>query len=52
MEMERFDIHAMVKDIFESLDMKAKERDIQLHFKEGCDQPFFVFADKYRIRQV
>ncbi len=52
MEMERFDIHAMVKDIFESLDMKAKERGIALNFKEGCDQPFFVFADKYRIRQV
>lgn len=52
MEMERFDIHATVRDIFESLEMKAKERGITLNFKEGCDQPFFVYADKYRIRQV
>lgn len=52
MEMERFDVHAMVRDIFESLEMKAQERGITLNFKEGCDQPFFVFADKYRIRQV
>lgn len=52
MEMEKFDIHALAKDIFESLDMKAQERNITLAFKEGCDQPFWVFADKYRIRQV
>ncbi|MBI1223517.1 MAG: sensor histidine kinase [Bacteroidetes bacterium] len=52
MEMEKFDIHALVKDIFESLEMKAMEREISLNFKEGCDQPFFVYADKYRIRQV
>ncbi len=52
MEMERFDIHAQVRDIFESLEMKAQERGITLNFKEGCDQPFFVYADKYRIRQV
>jgi len=52
MEMERFDIHAQVRDIFESLEMKAQERGITFNFKEGCDQPFFVYADKYRIRQV
>ena len=52
MEMEKFDIHALAKDIFESLEMKAQERNIELSFKEGCDQPFWVYADKYRIRQV
>lgn len=52
MEMERFDIHALVKDVFESLEMKANERNITFHFKEGCDQTFFVYADRYRIRQV
>lgn len=52
MEKERFDIHALAKDVFESLEMRARERKISLAFKEGCDQPFFVFADRQRIRQV
>ncbi len=52
MEMERFDIHALTQDIFESLEMKAKARNINLAFKEGCDQPFWVLGDKSRIRQV
>lgn len=52
MEMERFDIHALARDIFDSLEMKAEERNITLSFKEGCDHPFWVYADKYRIRQV
>lgn len=52
MEMERFDVHALMRDVFESLEMKAQERHITFAFKEGCDQPFWVHADKYRIRQV
>lgn len=52
MEMERFDIWSLVKDVYESMDMKARERNISLLIKEGCDHPFYVYADKYRIRQV
>ncbi|HYG15545.1 MAG TPA: ATP-binding protein [Bacteroidia bacterium] len=52
MEMEKFDIHALTSDIFESLEMRAREKGVTLIFKEGCDKPFWVFADKYRIRQV
>jgi two-component system phosphate regulon sensor histidine kinase PhoR len=52
MESERFDINALVKDVYDSQEMKAKERGISLVIKEGCDQPFYVYADKYRIRQV
>lgn len=52
MEMERFDIHALVNDIYEALELKAADKHISLQFKEGCDQAFYVHADRYRIRQV
>jgi two-component system, OmpR family, phosphate regulon sensor histidine kinase PhoR len=52
MEFERFDINAMVKDVYEQLEIKAKERGIALLIKEGCNKPFYVHADRYRIRQV
>jgi two-component system phosphate regulon sensor histidine kinase PhoR len=52
MEMERFDINALVKDVYEQLEVRAKERGISLIIKEGCNKPFWVFGDRYRIRQV
>ncbi len=52
MEYERFDINAMVKDVYEQFEVKAKERNITLTIKEGCNTPFMVNADRYRIRQV
>ncbi len=52
METEIFDISDLIRDIFDSLDFKAAEKNIRLDFKEGCDVPFIVEADKDRIRQV
>ncbi|MEI6594726.1 MAG: ATP-binding protein [Bacteroidota bacterium] len=52
MEMERFDINSLLKDVYEQLEIRAKERGITLMIKEGCNKPFYVLADKYRIRQV
>jgi two-component system, OmpR family, phosphate regulon sensor histidine kinase PhoR len=52
MEMEIFDINDLINDIFDSLDFRASEKNITLDFKEGCDRPFIVEADKDRIRQV
>jgi two-component system phosphate regulon sensor histidine kinase PhoR len=48
MEKERFDITALVKDVYEQLSNKK----VHLIIKEGCNIPFYVNADKYRIRQV
>jgi two-component system phosphate regulon sensor histidine kinase PhoR len=48
MEKEKFDITALVKDVYEQLNNTK----INLLIKEGCNEPFYVFADKYRIRQV
>lgn len=52
MEMETFDISDLIKDVFDTLEVRAKEKNINFDFKEGCNKPFFVEADKYRIRQV
>lgn len=52
MEMEEFDINDLIHDVFESLSMRASEKNIRIDFKEGCDVPFMVEADKDRIRQV
>lgn len=52
MEYERFDINALIKDVYEQLEVKAKDRGINLIIKEGCNKPFYVFADRYRTRQV
>jgi two-component system phosphate regulon sensor histidine kinase PhoR len=52
MEIERFDINSLVKDVYEQLEEKAKRRHIALLIKDGCNRPFYVQADRYRIRQV
>lgn len=52
MEYERFDINTLIKDVYEQLEVKAKDRGINLIIKEGCNRPFFVYADRYRTRQV
>lgn len=52
LEQEVFDIHMLTQDVFDSLEFKASARKISLSFKKGCDQPFYVFADKEKIRQV
>ncbi|OYU94768.1 MAG: two-component sensor histidine kinase [Bacteroidetes bacterium B1(2017)] len=48
MELERFDIASLIRDVYEQLGNSK----VQLLIKEGCNGPFYVFADRYRIRQV
>ncbi|MEO1438596.1 MAG: ATP-binding protein, partial [Bacteroidota bacterium] len=52
LDITRFDIRALAYEIFDDFEMKADERDVKLAIKEGCDKPFFVLADRERIRQV
>ena len=49
-EQEKFDIVAIAKDVCESQEMKATAKGIILSIKN--DIPVFVFADRFRIRQV
>lgn len=48
----KFDIHKLFSGVFEDFDTKAASRDIKLGFKPDCDKPFFIKADKEKIRRV
>jgi two-component system, OmpR family, phosphate regulon sensor histidine kinase PhoR len=52
LDLETFDVYELIQDIIEALEFKAREKDISLGFKVGCNPPFFVRADKKKIRQV
>jgi len=47
-----FVIQDLMKDVFESLQIKAAEKNISLFIKKGCESPLIVYADKERIRQI
>lgn len=49
---ELFDIHQLVRDVFDSMELKAQRRKFLLYIKKESDKPFFVNADKEKIRQV
>jgi two-component system phosphate regulon sensor histidine kinase PhoR len=50
-EPERFDIVALAKDVAEAQEMKATAKGIILTLPEDVN-PIYVFADRFRIRQV
>lgn len=50
-EPERFDIAVLVKDIIDAMEMKATAKGIILTMPED-NKPVFVYADRFRIRQV
>ncbi len=49
---QNFVIQDLVKEVFESLSIKAEENNIHCTLKKGCESPLTVFADKEKIRQV
>ena len=52
LDLETFEVYELIQDIIEALEFKAREKDISLGFKQGCNPPFFVRADKKKTRQV
>ena len=50
-EPESFDIIVLWKELLEAQEMQAKEKGIALTINEG-NKALFVFADRFRIRQV
>ncbi|MFA4851148.1 MAG: ATP-binding protein [Bacteroidales bacterium] len=61
LEFTRFDLFALVKEVFEFLEITAGKKNIKFHLGEnparlrhsgGDEKPVFVNADKERIRQV
>jgi len=49
---EKFDITDLVRDVIESLEVRAKKKKNKLEIKEGCNQSFTVIADREMIHQV
>ncbi len=47
-----FDIIELIKEVFESLELRAKKRNINLVFDKTYEGKIFVKADKNRIQQV
>lgn len=51
-EYERFDLIALVEEVFELQDMAAKAVNIELKFQHSYDKPLWVWADRKRIFEV
>jgi two-component system phosphate regulon sensor histidine kinase PhoR len=49
---ENFVIQDLIREVFETLSIKADEKKIKCLIKEGCEDPLYVFADKEKIRMV
>lgn len=47
-----FDINELTKDVFIDVELHARQRNITLAVKEGCDKVFMVYADKQLIKDV
>lgn len=49
---QRFDLSILIKEVMESLELKAEKHGIELIFKHKYNYPVFVNADREKIRQV
>lgn len=49
---ENFVIQDLLNDVYDSLEITAEEKKIDLVIKKGCEVPLTVYADKEKIRQV
>ncbi|MCY7292254.1 MAG: HAMP domain-containing histidine kinase [Ferruginibacter sp.] len=47
-----FIVQDLIKEVFDSLQLKATDKNILLSIKKGSEFPLNVFADKEKIRQV
>ncbi len=52
LDIQKFDLKALVREVFNDLEVNARQRNVTLNFKEGADKPFTVMADREGIRQV
>lgn len=49
---ESFAIQDLVKDVYEEMSLRAKQKETELKFKKGTERQLLVHADKPKIRQV
>lgn len=50
--LTRFKINDLIKEVFEAMEIKARQHNIKLIFKQKYDEPILVNADREKIRQV
>src|SRR5471030_1751910 len=50
--LTRFKINDLIKEVFESMETKSKQHNIKLIFKQKYDEPILVNADREKIRQI
>src|ERR1700712_2744160 len=50
--LSRFKINDLIKEVFEAMEIKAKQHNIKLIFKQKYDEAILVNADREKIRQV
>ena len=50
--MDGFIIQDLLREVYESLSIKADEKQIKCIIKKGCELPLSVYADMEKIRQV
>ena len=50
--LTRFKINDLIKEVFETMEIKARKHNIKLIFKQKYDDPILVNADREKIRQV
>ena len=50
--MDGFIIQDLLREVYESLSIKADEKQIKCIIKKGCELPLTVYADMEKIRQV
>ena len=52
LSLVNFTIQNLIKEVYDSLYLKASDKQISLTIKRGCELPLNVHADKEKIRQV
>lgn len=52
LDLQEFDLHDLTDEVFADLEMRAKERNVRLVYKDGANAHYRVRADKESIRQV
>jgi two-component system, OmpR family, phosphate regulon sensor histidine kinase PhoR len=52
LQKSNFVIQELIREVFESLSIKASQKNARCIIKKGCESPITVYADKEKIRQV
>ncbi|MBE2247452.1 MAG: sensor histidine kinase [Candidatus Competibacteraceae bacterium] len=52
LDFEKFDVVALSKEVLDIMEMKARQRKVNIQYKEEYRSPIWVYADKNTIKQV